>query len=99
MTKELELNDYDLADINSLLWAFSNSIPSTRQDRELARTLQDKIGTLRLYNANIEKKRQVISDHYHTSMVHPAIKQMSAERVEQTYDRLVEQGKITVGEN
>lgn len=98
MTQQ-QLNRKELIEVGNFLNGVGNRMPTTQIERERAHQLAEKLYTMSLYLAQIEMKRNAISDHYHNSMAHPAIKQMSAERIEQTYDRLVEQGKITVGEN
>ena len=96
MPKQLSRNE--LLEIARFLNGIGNSLPTTRSERERAHELSSKIGSMALHLGQIEMKRNAISDYYHNSIAHPAIKQMSYERIEETYDRLVEQGKIKVGE-
>ncbi|UYL87319.1 hypothetical protein SEA_BENITOANTONIO_56 [Arthrobacter phage BenitoAntonio] len=94
-----QLTPEDLSELHLLLRTLSNSVLITHSELESARELQDKISIIRSEAQETERKRNVISNYFHQSLAHPAIRQMSADRINQIYDRLVEVGKFKEGEN
>ncbi|ASR84635.1 hypothetical protein PQB76_gp056 [Arthrobacter phage Cheesy] len=98
----MKLDELGEAQLTVLLKTLHNAAmnrTTTAHEREQAASLAISVQKTLEYNSEIDRKRQAISEHYHNSIAHPAIRQMSPDRVEQTYDRLVEQGKIKEGEN
>ncbi|ASR80509.1 hypothetical protein SEA_TRIBBY_58 [Arthrobacter phage Tribby] len=94
-----QLSREDLANIAGLLMTVKNDLPINQAMRDVAAKYTEELYGMAAYLAYIDEKRIAISEYFHHSNLHPAIRQMSPDRVEQTYDRLVEQGKIKEGEN
>lgn len=94
-----DLSTEDIARIERLLRDVAMSWPATIADQKQAKEYADTFVEILFERNRIEHKREKISEYFHQSIAHPAIRQMSADRINQTYDRLVEQGKIKEGEN